>query len=233
MVGVTDFCDYPPEAKTKTKTGSYLSPDYEVMAALKPDLIIINVENISNPTYQALKNLEMKIFVSDAQTTDGILKMLKEFGDITGKEKKAGEVARDISKQRETYQNSDKYLTEKKSLIVISVNPLMTANGETFVNEIAELSGFENIYKDQKVEYPLISYEDVTQKNPAYIILPVDTNNIQNIEKFSDELSSKLNTTDAIRNKKIITVDENVLFRPGPRVMEGVRLLRRKNNLQE
>ncbi|MEO8210739.1 MAG: helical backbone metal receptor, partial [bacterium] len=50
VVGVTDLCDYPAAAKTKTKTGSYLSPDYEVMTLLNPDLIIMNVENISNPT---------------------------------------------------------------------------------------------------------------------------------------------------------------------------------------
>lgn len=229
VVGVTNLCDFPPEAKNKVKTGSYLSPDYETIVSLKPDLIIMNVENASNPTYQALKNTGMKIFVSNAKNIEGILKMLKDFGKITGKENQANAVSENILKVKDEYTSINTDSEKKKSFIVISVNPLMTANGNTFINEIAELAGFDNIYKNQKVDYPLISYEDIAQKNPAYIILPVDTTNFQNIKKFSDELSEKINTSEAIKNKKIILIDENIMFRPGPRVMEGVKLLKEKN----
>ncbi len=229
LVGVTDLCDYPPEAKNKTKTGSYLSPDYEVMTSLNSDLIIMNVENTSSPTYQALKNMGMKIYVSNAKDIDGILKMLTDFGKITGREQQAEQVVKNISAERERYLDLSRQKPGVKSFIVISVNPIMTANGNTFIDEIAELAGFENIYKDQQIEYPLISYEDITIKNPSCIILPIDTNNIQNIKKFTDELNGKLKSIDAVKNKNIILVDENIMFRPGPRVLDAVKLLEEKN----
>ena len=230
IVGVTDFCDYPSEVKSKAKTGSYLSPDYEVMTSLNPDLIIMNVEGTSQPTYQALKNLKAKIFVSNAKNIDGIIKMLKDLGRITGKENKAKDVSEMITIKRQNYLTLNKDVERKKSFIVISVNPLMTANGNTFIHEITELSGFENIYKEQNIDYPLISYEDITNKNPFFIILPTDTNKAMNYTRYINELSGKLSAVDAIKEKRIILVDDNIMFRPGPRVLEGVRLLRDKLN---
>src|SRR5690606_33833693 len=64
------------------------------------------------------------------------------------------------------------------ALIVIASNPLMTASGNTFINDILEISGFRNIYKDVNDEYPTISYEDVIGKDPEYIIMPSDTTDI-------------------------------------------------------
>lgn len=232
IAGVTNFCDYPPEAKLKTKTGSYLSPDYETMVSLKPDLIIINVENISNPTYQALKNTGAKLFVSNAKDIKGILKMLNDLGKITGKETESEKLVENILKEKHNYENENKPDEKEKSFITVSVNPLMTANGGTFISEVAALAGFENIYGNQKVEYPLISYEDVMSKNPSVIILPIDTANQNILIKFTGEISEKLNAANAVKNKRIILVDENIMFRPGPRVMEAVEILRKKKNRQ-
>ena len=231
VAGVTDLCDYPPEAKLKIRTGSYLNPDYEKILSLQPDLIIMYAESTSQPIHQALKNYNLKIFVSNAKDIDGVIKMIKQFGTITGKNVKADEIADSISALRNFYISLNRNIIPRKSLIIVSVNPLMTANKETFINEVVELSGFNNIYKDQIIEYPLISYEDANIKNPEFIILPGDTNNPSNYNKYRNELSEKLNTADAVKQSKFIFADENVLFRPGPRVLDGVILLR--NKLQE
>jgi iron complex transport system substrate-binding protein len=184
LVGVTDLCDYPPEAKLKVKTGSYITPDYEKILSLKPDLIIMYAENISQPIYQALKNYNLKLFVSNAKNIDGVIKMIKDLGIITGKDSKADAIADSISTLRNEYKTQNTGITPEKALVVISVNPLMTANKNTFINEIVELSGFENIYKNESIDYPLISYEDVVNKNPEFIILPGDTLNTDNLKKI-------------------------------------------------
>ncbi len=228
IVGVTDLCDYPPEAKNKKKTGSYLTPDYETISGLKPDLILIYAENSSQPAYQALRNLNMKLFVCNPVNSNDIIRMITNLGKITGKELKAQEVAQNfVNERQELYVANRKAITES-CLLIVSVNPLMTASGKTFVHEITELSGFDNLYKDERIDYPLLSYEDVTVKNPAYIILPCDTTNEKKISNSINEISEKLNTTSAVKNKKIILVDENIIFRPGPRILEGVKIIRKK-----
>jgi len=227
LAGVTDLCDYPPEAKKKTKTGSYFNPDYEVMTSINPDLIIMNVESISNPTYQALKNMGMKIFVSNAKDIKGIEKMIMDFGKITGREIAADTIVRNLRTGMEQLVNRDTAYS-KPVLILISVNPLMTTNGRTFINDILNLNHISNIYRDEYLDYPNISFEDIISKNPDFIIFPADTSDVQKNSKFIDEIKRQLKNTEAVKNDRIILIDENIMFRPGPRVLEAASVLRDK-----
>ena len=226
VAGVTDLCDYPPEAKNKTKTGNYISPNYEVMVSLNPDLIIMNVENISNPTYQALKNMGLKIYVSNARNLDGIYKMILDFGKITDKNTEAESLKNKLLADHSKFSNNRHDKTP--ALILISVNPLMTTNGKTFINDIINLTPLYNIYSDQALDYPNINYEDVIKKNPETIVFPTDTNEVLKTQKFADEIKRQLSNTAAVENNNIILIDENIMFRPGPRVFDAVRILREK-----
>ncbi|MEP7146384.1 MAG: helical backbone metal receptor [bacterium] len=226
VVGVTDLCDFPPEAGNKTKTGSYISPNFEVMLSLNPDLIIINVEKTSNPTYQALKNMGLKIFVSNARNLQGIYKMIADFGKLTGKVSAADSLARRLNTVQLKYENNED--ERAQSLILISVNPLMTTNGNTFINDIIKLTPLLNIYKDQTLDYPNINYEDAISKNPTVIVFPTDTNDVGKTQKFLDEIKRQFKSTPAVKENEIILIDENIMFRPGPRVFEAVKIIREK-----
>ncbi len=227
LKGVTDLCDYPPEAKRKTKTGNYFNPDYEVITSLNPDLIIMNVENTSNPTYQALKNMGLKIFVSNAKDIKGIEKMIMDFGKITGRETAADTIVLNLKTGMEQFIKKDPAYS-KPVLILISVNPLMTTNGRTFINDILNLNHISNVYRDEYIDYPNISFEDVVSKNPDSIIFPADTSDVQKNTKLVDEIKRQLKNTNAVKNDRIILIDENIMFRPGPRVLEAAGVLRNK-----
>ncbi|HMS33578.1 MAG TPA: helical backbone metal receptor [Ignavibacteria bacterium] len=226
LAGVTDLCDFPPEAKHKVKTGSYFSPDYETISSLNPDLIIMNVENVSNPTYQALKNLGLKIFVSNAKNISGIKKMFSEFGKITGKENEADSLLMRFENDINQINSTGDKISSEPVLVLISVNPLMTTNGSTFINEILDLAGITNLYKDQILDYPNINYEDVIVRNPDFILFPTDTSDTERTQKFSDEIKRQLKKTNAVKNERIILIDENIMFRPGPRVPDAAKILR-------
>ncbi len=228
IAGVTDLCDFPGEAKYKSKMGNYLNPDYEKISSVSPNLILMYVSGASQPAYQALKNLNLKLFVCNPVNTNDIIKMITNLGRITGRELKAQELSQNLVNEREKYFMSVRSIKKESCLIVVSVNPLMTASGKTFIHEITELSGLDNLYKDENLDYPMISYEDVTAKNPSFIILPCDTTDEIKYNNFINELSEKLNTTKAVKDKKIILVDDNVIFRPGPRFLEGVKLISSK-----
>lgn len=228
LVGVTDLCDYPPEAKTKAKTGSYFSPDYETITSLKPDLIIMNVENVSNPTYQALKNLGLNVFISNAKDISGIKKMYSDFGKITGREKISDSLILKFDSDIKQFAGSDDKISSGPALVLISVNPLMTTNGRTFINDILNLAGIVNLYKDELLDYPNINYEDVIMKNPDYILFPTDTTDVSRSQKYTDEIKRQLYKTNAVKNNRIILIDENIMFRPGPRVLNAAMILKHK-----
>lgn len=227
LAGVTTFCTYPPDAQNKTQVGDFVNPDYEVIASLKPDLVIINVENRSNPTYQALENLGVKVFVVNIDNYDGVMNMISKLGIIFDKEERAGVLVDSLNAVKDNLIKLNP-AELPNAFVVIATNPLMTASGKTFINDIVKISGLKNIYNDVSEEYPTISYEDVIGKDPDYIILPSDTSDMQSVNANIDELKNSLSTTKAIKNSKILVVDADVMFRPGPRVLNGVSLLRSK-----
>lgn len=227
IVGVSQFCDYPPEAKLKQSTGSYLSPDYETMASLSPDLIILNVANSSNPIYQALKNMNIKLFISNAENTNDIYKMINDLGRITNRQKQADSLIVYMKAQKKILVDGMD-TTGRSAFVLVSVNPLMTTNGKTFINDILQLNGLRNIYAEQQLDYPNINYEDVISRDPELIIFPTDTNDVIRSQKFIDEIRRQLHSTRAVKDSNIILVDQNLMFRPGPRVTVAVEILNEK-----
>lgn len=227
LYGVTEFCDYPEKAKLKINTGSYLSPDYEIISSIKPDLIFVNVESSNNPTYQALKNMGYNLFLSHAKDIEGIYKMIKDIGKITDREVKAEDLIIKISNELKS-TSADLSADNNRALILIGINPMLTTNNKTFINEIGELAGLTNIYSDELQEYPVINIEDVISKNPSLIIFPTDTLEIQKNELYKKELTDKLYNTDAVKKEKIIFIDDDIMYRPGPRITNAVKTLRLK-----
>ena len=228
ITAVTDYCDYPPETKSKTSTGSYLAPDLEKIASLKPDLLLINVESRNQTTYQSLKKLDMKLFVSNAKNFNGIMKMFNDLGKITNKENASRRLSDSLNALKEKHITSDSGNTKFKTLIIISIKPFMTTNGNTFISEIAGFAGLENIYKDEAIDYPPISLEDLLLRGPEVIILPSDTTATEKNTLQINMLKRMLSANIAARGNRIILVDDDVMFRPGPRMMEAVRIIRDK-----
>lgn len=228
LVGVTEFCDYPPQTSSKTKVGGYTNPNYEMITALDPDLILLTVEETSRPLYKALSDLGFKLMVHNPRTFDDVIRMINAHGQITGKSESTKRLTDSLIalKSQIINDNTKNPLTQNKVFIAVGVNPLITANKNTFLNEIITIAGLNNIYQDGIIQYPQINYEDVISKNPDYIIIAGDTADAASNEKYIAELSSKLGTTNAIKNNKIIIIDQNLFFRPGPRILDAAQFIK-------
>ncbi len=228
IAAVTDFCDYPPEAKQKPKIGGYFDPNYEVMSSLKPDLAVLTVDAKDKPSYIGVKNLGVSIYVALPKNIEGACKNIIDLGKLSMHEEKAKLITDKMLKQKDSLVQLNKGKEKINALIVIGSFPLMTANKNSFMTDVIDLSGLENIYKDEPIDYPTISYEDVTMKDPDVIIIPADTTDEKLMNKNLNELRTKLSTLKAVKNNNIFFVDANVLFRPGPRILDGAFLIRQK-----
>jgi iron complex transport system substrate-binding protein len=226
LIGVTTYCDYPPQAKEKTKVGGLVDPNFEVIASLKPDLVLMTVEGNLKTAYDALQNLGIQVFVTNPRDVEGIKKMLTAFGAITGRQEQAEKLTASLDKEREKLLEDNKLKQPDDILFLISVHPLITSNKNSFTNGILELAGLNNIYKDEPIDYPSISYEDIIKRNPRFIVIPLDTVNTVLKQTYLDELNRSLTKLDAVKNNKIIFADANILFRPGPRVVNAANYLK-------
>ncbi len=178
--------------------------------------------------YQALQNLGIKMFVLNAKNVGGVASMLKTLGKLTGKEKNAELLGNNLIKQRDSIESANNSVVKKKCLVIIGTNPIMTASKRSYINEIMLLCGLDNVYAESPLDYPTISYEDIAVKDPEYILVPYDTTKTTKLKVETDELSKSLSSTEAIKKNNFIVVDNNVVFRPGPRVIDAVKLIRSK-----
>ena len=225
IVGVTDLCDYPQQVKTKKTVGNYLSPDFETILSLKPELVIMYITNSSVPAYKTLSDNGIKIYASNPKDISGIKKMISDFGIITGKKRNADSVNTVIDMTLADAHDKEKI---ENTFIVISVNPLMTTNKITYISQLAEITGYHNIFGDLTIEYPLVSQEDLLSKKPSVIIYPVDTTDQKRTDESRNELRSLMGSE--FESTRLILIDDDIMFRPGPRIMDALRILRSKQS---
>lgn len=224
IVGVTDLCDFPPQAKGKRSVGSYISPDFEAIISLRPDLVIMYVTNTEGVAYRTLTGNGVRVFVSNPVDLKGIKKMLLDFGMITSRKMQADSVVRQIT---EIEEDMPALPQPDSAFIVVSVDPLMTAGGRTYISEILKLSGFVNIFGSESAEYPVINQEEIVSLRPKFIIFPADTTDLSRIAGSVNALHRS--TSGALRNSFFITVDDDIMYRPGPRVIDAVNALRKRH----
>ncbi|HGJ65967.1 TPA: cobalamin-binding protein [bacterium] len=226
IVGVTDFCNYPDLAKSKTKIGGYYNPNIEVILSLSPDLIVATPDGYSKERIARLEQSEIAIFLVNPLKIDDVLDSILLLGKVTGKEEKANQEVGNMRLRITKIKNDVKRIPENKRLKVfyeIGKDPLITVGPDNFVNDLIETAGGINIANDAPNSWPMYSVESVIMKNPDIILTAPPT--MVSSEKAQETKWDKYKTISAVKNEMIYPVDPDILLRSGPRVVEGLELL--------
>lgn len=166
IIGITKFCIHPKDkCKGKRKIGGTKQFDFELIAALRPDLIIGNKEENYKEGIERLSD-SFPVWMSDVYDIEDALNMITGIGEITGKNEVAIALANKINKNFGNFTPR----INKKALYLIWRNPYMVVGTNTFIHEMMRLCGFENVLKSQE-RYPAISEEEITALNPEVILL--------------------------------------------------------------
>jgi iron complex transport system substrate-binding protein len=223
LEGVTTYCTFPKEAKSKEKVGDLISVDFEKLIKIKPDIIFMTVEGNSKTQYEKIKSLGFKVFVSNPRSFMGIEKTIRDIGTIFHKQKQTEAELSRINKTLDSLKSASTDVYNVKSLFLISVKPLMAAGKNTFINEYLHFFGLKNIAADAAQSYPVIGSEYIIKSKPDIILLP------SKMKKFFAELVDRnpvLREVTAIRKNKIISIDPDLYFKPGPRFVDALQNLK-------
>ncbi len=224
IIGVTDYCDYPDAAKTKTRVASYLNPDLEKLISLQPDLIV--AESIQEKTVlPALERLGMTVFVTEALTIDSIVNDIFVLGKITGKTGAASRVLDKMNLKINSVVSKTQNLSSAQQPKVLYVNwhdPIWTMGRNTYINDVIRKAGGTNIYEADFEKSRAVSLESVLTKNPQVIFVSgMGTTGDVVYKGIKDEV--RLYTVDAMLNNRIYKIsDANLIERPGPRIADGL-----------
>jgi iron complex transport system substrate-binding protein len=219
LVGVTNYCNFPTEAKTINKVADLISVNYEALAFANPDLVLMTVEGNSKESFDKITSMGINVFVSNPRNLNGILKSIEDFGTITNNSENATSVINYIYKKIDSLGQSISQQSNPKILFLVSISPLISIGTNTYLNEVIELSGGINICAGNKFNYPVINREEVLAKKPDYILLPDDliTDPTEVLKVYPE-----WKVLDVAKNNRIKLFNADLVQRPATRVAEAV-----------
>jgi len=221
IVGVTSFCDYPPEAKKKPSIGGMSNPSFEAILTLRPDLVILTEDGNQKAFEEKLRKRRIRTFVFKARRMSELPAEIASLGKILGVEKSAACLSQSISNSMANLKAMKTSIHNIKALFIIWPEPLLVAGAETAIDDSLALLGVKNIASDAKTRYPQYSIEEVIRSNPDIIFIGKGHEDMQNI---SAKLLNKLQMVSAVKNHRVYFISDN-LYRLGPRVIDGIKEL--------
>jgi ABC-type Fe3+-hydroxamate transport system substrate-binding protein len=221
VIGITKFCIHPGEwFKTKTRVGGTKTIDVEKIKALQPTLIIANKEENVKEQVDALRTTA-DVYVSDIANLDDAIQMIRDVGSLTGKVEKAESICTAIINSFEELQVTAQENDRIKTAYFIWRDPYMVAGGDTFINDMLQRCGFDNIFK-HSLRYPEVSIEQL--KYSACELLLLSSEPYPFKQKHIDELQEQLPGT------KIMLADGEMFSWYGSRLTKAAGYFQQLRN---
>ena len=223
VVGVSAFCNYPIEAKSKTSVGGPdpLKLGTEVIVSLKPDLILAD-KGYQQRAVDSLTGLGLNALAFPASSVSDVVATTKSLAESVGASVDGKRTLAKLEADANTL-TAGRYPNAPKVFYLVNEQPLITAGPKSFTNEIVERAGGQNIFHDVREQYPTVSEEELIRRNPDVIVLvrPLDP------EAKRKELLAKpaWRSLTAVKHNRIFFVDEDRGSRPGPRIFDAIREL--------
>jgi iron complex transport system substrate-binding protein len=224
LVGVTQFCDSPPEAQTKPKV-AYAQPNLESIVALQPDLVLAPREFIRADVLSKLEQLKIAAFIFDAKIIEDIPSHIQTLGRMLDGSASANQVAMDLRRRLAELKSRTEHLPRPRVLYVLNSQPLITVGPGSFVHHMIELAGGANVAARAKAPYPRLNMEEVIKEDPELIVFPVGS--VEGIPQGEQELWRRWSTVSAVRHGRFHHVPSDLMNRPGPRIAQGLERLAR------
>ncbi len=230
VAGVTDYCHYPPDALRKPKIGTYTQPNLEAIAALRPDLVIIQVNPIQLGA--KLRALKLNVLEIDHDNVDRLFASIGAVGRAAG----AGDAARQLTARLrgdlDAIRIRAAVLPRRKLMFLVgrsanSLEGMMAVGGSSYLNELMELAGGENIFRGAVAAYPRISIEEILARNPDVIVdmgEMAETTGVTAAQKQRVvRLWQRYPTLKAVAGGRVYAVAADIFVVPGPRIVDAAR----------
>ncbi|MFB0559390.1 MAG: ABC transporter substrate-binding protein [Dehalococcoidales bacterium] len=222
IVGVSNYCDYPEEAKLKGKVGDFWSPTIEKIVDLDPDLVFTHGSN--EQIMIQLGEVGITCIALQPQNMDEILRDIELVGRVTGTEKRARELIKDMQKRISYVTTRVEDAPRPRVFYIIEAIDLShpwTAGPGSFIDSIITMAGGENIGAKAQSRWSQFSVEEVVNSDPEVIIMPIKHGSAFTPPEALKEHPAWQGIT-AVKQDRIFTIDDNLVSRYGPRVALGL-----------
>jgi iron complex transport system substrate-binding protein len=227
VYGVTEWCDYPPEAMEKEKVGGYADVDLEKIIAINPDLIL--AEDLHKAeVIPALEELGYPVIALVPHNMQEVIDSITLVGMLTDTSEAAQQITDDMSQRVQAITDATAGLSQEDGVRVLYVvwhDPVMSVGSDTRIHELIEMAGGINIAEVGGEGYPTLALEEIISLNPQVII--VNTEDYEGGDASLQAIlnESRLSNVDAVVNGQVYGINADLTNRPTPRIVDGLELM--------
>jgi ABC-type Fe3+-hydroxamate transport system substrate-binding protein len=204
------------------KVGREKDPDLDRIGALAPDLVIANMEENRRDVVDALRGAGVAVWVTFPRTVVEGIELVRELGALTAAEAAAEPLAGSLERARAAVLARVAGRPRSRVFCAIWRGPYMTVNRDTYVHDMLETCGGENVFADQPARYPTVTLDAVRSAAPDVILLPDEPFRFRAAHRAD---FVPLTDVPAVRAGRIHLVDGKLLSWYGPRIAEALARL--------
>jgi iron complex transport system substrate-binding protein len=231
VVGVSDYCNYPEAAKSKRKVGGYMTPSLEAILALRPDQVFMI--NQRPDVAQKLRQSRIDVVELDVDSLSGIYNSIQTIAGKIGAPARGQSLIQSIQKQLHDSATAANSHKKPRVLFIVGHSPgtlsdLIAVGRGSYLNELMQLAGAENIFAGAPAPYPKVNMEEIIRRNPDVIIDMGNNEMVTNSQKEAvKQLWNKYPFLRAVQRQTVFPVSEDYFVTASPRVVQAVRHIRR------
>jgi iron complex transport system substrate-binding protein len=218
LVGDTEYCDYPPEAKTVAKIGDTLHPSVERIIALRPQLVLVSTASQLEGFTKQLGEQGISVYVTNPQNLDGVFQSITTVGELLETQDRASQLVTDLRRRTDAVATALKDTQPVKVFYQLSNEPLYTIGRDAYLTDMVRRAGGVSVTADVPGGFPRFSDEAALGTRPDAIILPTGGS----MGTANATVAPALKNSPAVLNNRVFKVNEDHLSRPGPRLVEGL-----------
>jgi iron complex transport system substrate-binding protein len=229
VVGVSAFCRFPPEVLKLPKVGTFLKPEAEVIAGLRPDLVVVH--ELSTGIDRQLTSLRIPFVVADRGTLASVFSSIRQIATAAGEPGKGDTLVADIERRLQRVRREAEGAPHPSVLFIIGRNPgtltdLVAVGPGSYINDLIEIAGGKNVLAIKgQPEYPRISMEAVLRLDPEVILDTVDMGETDAERRLRQPINERLwsayRTLTAVKTRRLHAATTDALVVPGPRAVDA------------
>jgi len=231
VIGVTRYCDYPPEVVARVQAGSLnvvggtTDPNIEIIVSLQPDLILTSLD-LQKDIVTNLESKGLTVFGLAPRSVWDILDNIQLVGRITGFSDTADKLVQEMRTRIQAIVGGIQDVSDKPRVYFeVWYEPLMSVGPGTYVDDLIEMAGGTNIFHDSIAPYPIVNSETIIQLDPQVIIVGGKYMYASDAPNVKIESRPGWTTISAIQNGRIYDIDDDLVYRDGPRIVDGLEQL--------
>jgi len=224
VVGVSQYCDYPPQVRDLPRVGSFLTPNLEAIIALRPTLVVGLELSSDVRQIRALNSMGYPVLLVSDDSLQEIENSIEKVGARISRENEARRLVAQIQDQIAAVQNRLANVKPLRALMLVGHQPIVAVGSGTYLDELMRIARADNIAAAAGEQWPHLSMEFIIAMRPEVIL----DGAMGSDAASSSDFWGKYPTIPAVRDHRVFGYAEDPMLHSGPRVGQSLEIMARK-----